>query len=99
MVDTETGIRPMIRFLVNPAAGNGRGRRALERLGSLAARAGADLRTSRDAEDLEEQSRTAVAEGVTRTTPPTSAWASARPAASCASSAWWWPAATAPSIA
>ena len=56
----------MIRFLVNPAAGRGAGAARLHRLRILASRAGAGLVTSKNAEDLAEQARRAVADGVER---------------------------------
>ena len=56
----------MVRFLVNPAAGRGRSRRALRSLGRFASDRGADLVVSRDADDLTEQARRAVAAGVDR---------------------------------
>jgi diacylglycerol kinase (ATP) len=56
----------VIRFLVNPAASGGKAGRALERLRHLAAVAGAELRVSRNAEDLVDQARQASADGVAR---------------------------------
>lgn len=56
----------MIRFLVNPAAGGGKARGALEALSRAARRHGATLHTTHDAEDLVESSRRAAAEGVER---------------------------------
>ena len=55
-----------VRFLVNPAAGRGRGASRLDRLRILAGRAGAGLVVSRSAEDLAEQARRAAADGVER---------------------------------
>lgn len=56
----------MNRFLVNPSSGKGRSRRALARLEKLAQGSGAALRVSRSSDDLVEQARQAVADGVDR---------------------------------
>jgi diacylglycerol kinase (ATP) len=56
----------MIRFLVNPAAGRGKSRRALASLRRFASARDADLAVSRDAGDLTAQARRAVADGVDR---------------------------------
>ncbi len=56
----------MMRLLVNPAAGGGRGRRLFERLRGWAGPAVATATLSRDAEDLAEQAGRAAAEGVER---------------------------------
>lgn len=56
----------MIRFLVNPAAGGGKARRALEVLSRAAGELGAPLHTSHDLEDLVASSRQAAADGVER---------------------------------
>ena len=56
----------MNRVLVNPAAGRGKSRRALEALRGLAAEAGSELHVSADAEDLVAQARAAVRDGVER---------------------------------
>ncbi len=56
----------MIRFLVNPSSGGGKGRRLLPRLRSLAAAAGAELVVSRDEQELRSQARLAVRQGVER---------------------------------
>jgi diacylglycerol kinase (ATP) len=56
----------MVRFLVNPAAGRGAGAAQLHRLRVLASNAGAGLVTSKSADDLAEQARRAVADGVER---------------------------------
>jgi diacylglycerol kinase (ATP) len=56
----------MIRFLVNPSAGGGKGARSLVRIQQLAAAAGVDVWLSRDAEDLTRLARRAVAEGAER---------------------------------
>lgn len=56
----------MIRFLVNPSSGGGRGRRSLDRLRPLAERAGADLEVSHDAAHLTARAAAAVEEGVER---------------------------------
>lgn len=55
-----------VRFLVNPAAGRGRGASRLDRLRVLAGRAGAGLVVSKSAADLAEQARRAAADGVER---------------------------------
>lgn len=55
-----------IRFLVNPAGGRGRVRRALPRLRELAARAGAVLEESRSAAHLSALAARAAAEGARR---------------------------------
>jgi diacylglycerol kinase (ATP) len=57
---------PSARFLVNPAAGRGAGASHLHELRRLASRAGAGLVVSRGADDLVEQARRAVADGVER---------------------------------
>jgi len=54
------------RFLVNPSAGRGKSHRALSTLQRLSDEAESELRLSRSAEDLVEQARQAVADGVTR---------------------------------
>ena len=56
----------MIRFLVNPASGGGKGRRAMPKLRSLAAATGGELYVSRDAADLSARARQAGDEGVER---------------------------------
>lgn len=56
----------MNRILVNPSAGRGRSRRALGVLRRLAEQAGCDLHLSIDAQDLADQSRSAVRDGVQR---------------------------------
>ncbi len=55
-----------IRFLVNPAAGGGHGKRALSLLGEAAAKAGAELVVSQNVEDLAAQARQAAEDGVER---------------------------------
>lgn len=55
-----------VRFLVNPAAGRGRGGEQLETLRRRAAEAGADLAESRGSADLVVQARRAAEEGVER---------------------------------
>src|SRR5579885_3449761 len=57
---------PMVRFLLNPAAGRGTGAAHIHRLRILASRAGAGLVSSKSAADLAEQARRAVADGVLR---------------------------------
>jgi diacylglycerol kinase (ATP) len=57
---------PVVRFLVNPAAGRGAGASHLPELRRYAARAGAGLVVSRSVDDLIEQARRAVADGVER---------------------------------
>jgi diacylglycerol kinase (ATP) len=57
---------PAVRFLVNPAAGRGSGASHLHELRRLASHAGAGLVVSRGAEDLIEQARRAVADGIER---------------------------------
>jgi diacylglycerol kinase (ATP) len=56
----------MIRFLVNPAAGRGRGGSHIHRLRILASRAGAGLAMSQSAADLTLQAQRAVEDGVER---------------------------------
>lgn len=56
----------MIRFLLNPGGGRGCAARSASLLGRLAAEAGAELVSSRDAADLTHQARRAVADGATR---------------------------------
>lgn len=56
----------MNRILVNPSAGKGKSRRALQDLQRLAAHSGSELRISRDAQDLVDQARSAVRDGVDR---------------------------------
>lgn len=55
-----------VRFLVNPAAGRGKGKAQLDALRRLASQAGAGLAVSKSGEDLTEQARRAVADGVER---------------------------------
>lgn len=55
-----------VRFLINPAAGRGKGKRHLDELRRLASWAEAGLAVSRSGEDLTEQARRAVADGVDR---------------------------------
>ena len=55
-----------VRFLVNPKAGRGFGAPSFERLRTLASRAGAGFVVSRNAADLSEQARRAVADGIER---------------------------------
>lgn len=56
----------MNRVLVNPASGRGKSRRALAELQRLAARAGCELRISRGVQDLVDQARSSVEDGVER---------------------------------
>jgi len=56
----------VIRFLLNPAAGAGRGGRALPRIERAAAELGAAVERSSGSEDLAERARRAAAEGVER---------------------------------
>jgi diacylglycerol kinase family enzyme len=53
-----------IRFLVNPSSGRGTGRAHLDRIRVLASRRNAGLVVSRKVEDLAEQARRAVEDGV-----------------------------------
>jgi diacylglycerol kinase (ATP) len=55
-----------LRFLVNPAAGRGRGKAHLDRIRVLASRHGAGLVVSRKVADLAEQARRAARDGVER---------------------------------
>jgi diacylglycerol kinase (ATP) len=55
-----------IRFLLNPASGRGTGRRYRRRLERRAAKAGADLRLSTSSQNLTDQARRAVDDGVDR---------------------------------
>jgi diacylglycerol kinase (ATP) len=55
-----------VRFLVNPTAGGGKGRRALPRLRQMADASESELLVSRDARDLVSQARRAAQEGVER---------------------------------
>lgn len=55
-----------VRFLVNPAAGRGKGKGHLDELRRLASWAEAGLAVSKSGEDLTEQARRAVADGVER---------------------------------
>lgn len=55
-----------VRFLVNPKAGRGVGSASFDRLRTLASRAGAGFVVSRNAADLGEQARRAVADGIER---------------------------------
>jgi diacylglycerol kinase (ATP) len=54
------------RVLINPSSGKGRSRRALAMLQQLAQESDLDLRVSRSADDLVEQARQAVNDGVER---------------------------------
>ncbi|MGB5399730.1 MAG: acylglycerol kinase family protein, partial [Thermoanaerobaculia bacterium] len=56
----------MIRFLVNPSSGGGKGARSLSRIRELAAAAGSEVWLSKDVEDLTRLARQAVEEGVDR---------------------------------
>lgn len=56
----------MIRFLVNPSSGGGKGARSLSRIRELAAAAGSEVWLSKDVEDLTHQARKAVEDGVDR---------------------------------
>lgn len=56
----------MIRFLVNPSAGGGKGLAALPQIRQLAAAAGSEVWVSRDAEDLTRLAKKAVEEGAER---------------------------------
>ena len=51
---------------MNPAAGRGKSRRALQAMQRLAEQAGSELRTSRDAQDLVDQASSAARDGVER---------------------------------
>jgi diacylglycerol kinase (ATP) len=55
-----------VRFLVNPAAGRGAGKAHLNELRTLASRANAGFVVTRDAADLVDHARRAVADGITR---------------------------------
>lgn len=56
----------MIRFLVNPSSGGGKGARSLPQIRELAAAAGSEVWMSKDGEDLTRLARQAVEEGVER---------------------------------
>jgi len=56
----------MIRFLVNPSSGGGKGARSLPRIRQLAAAAGSEVWLSKDVDDLRRFARRAVEEGVDR---------------------------------
>ena len=56
----------MNRFLVNPASGKGKSKRALSTLRHLAEKFDSELRLSRSAQDLVDQSRQAVEDGIER---------------------------------
>jgi len=56
----------MIRFLVNPSAGGGKGLASLPQIRQLAAAAGSEIWVSRDAEDLTRLAKKAVEEGAER---------------------------------
>lgn len=56
----------MIRVIVNPAAGRGRGAKSMERIRALAARAGATVEAGTSAHDVTARSRRAVDDGVER---------------------------------
>jgi diacylglycerol kinase (ATP) len=60
------GSSASVRFLVNPAAGRGQGMGRLDLLCRLAAEAGAGLAVSRSGDDVTEQARRAVADGIGR---------------------------------
>lgn len=66
MIDDKRAEPGSIRFLVNPAAGRGKGRDHLDRIRVLASRHAAGLVVSRKVSDLAEQARRAAEDGVER---------------------------------